>query len=117
MLDELLEKRGLKYEELSEDERVTYSALYEAVKKSTLTLESLKASIGRMREAVESSLVDEAEYIWIWIMRKPNPKNVYLKARLKNYILLEALLSAPEKAKAMIEQTIGSMGKSKKDLT
>jgi len=117
MLEELLEKKNLKYEDLTAEERETYSVLYEAVKKSTITLDSLKASIGRMREAVENALVDEDEYIWIWIMRKPNPKNVYLKARLKNYILLEALLSAPEKAKAMIEQTIGSMGKSKKDLT
>lgn len=109
MLDEMLEKKGLKYEDLTPEEKETYNALAEQVNKAQLTLQSLREAITRMRESVESALIDEPEYIFVWIIRKPNPKNIYLKARLKNYLLMESLLIAPERAKAMLERMIGTM--------
>lgn len=106
--DILLEKRGLTYDELSTEEREVYNQLTDEARKSVLTMESFKSGVVRMREAIQMELVDEPEFNYIFIFKVPNRKQIYLKARLKNLILIEAILIAPEKVKEQIEQTIGA---------
>jgi hypothetical protein len=59
-----------------------------------LNVEKIKEYIASMKEAVEIELC------------KPNlgkKKDIFLKARLKNYMLLSAFLSSPERARKQLE--------------
>ena len=108
-LDEILEKRGLSYDKLTAEEKETYHQMSEALNRGDLTLSRVKDSIAVMRSEVENDLVEEPEYLQVFIFKVRNLKNLYLKARLKNYLLIEALLTSPEKAQRAIEQQLGAM--------
>jgi len=106
---QLEEKFGIKIETLSSVERETYNKMLEAVQKAQIDQVSLKKYIVNMREAVERELIKEPEFNYIFIFRVPNRKQIYLKARLQNYLLWEAYLVSPEKAKERLEEMIGNM--------
>lgn len=100
MIDELLTKVGLKYEDLNIDEKETLTSWMEALQKNQLSVERIKEHIMFMRESVENELTKH----------NLNPKqDLFLKARLRNYMLLEAFMSTPEKAKQQMESAISSM--------
>ena len=109
ILDDLLEKRGLKFDDLTSEERETYLQMNEALSRGQLTLERLKEGIREMKEKVAEALVDEPEYLQVFIFRVRNTRNLYLKARLKNYLLLDALLSTPERAQREVERQLTAM--------
>lgn len=106
--DILLEKKNLTYEDLDNEEKELYNQLTEAARKSVVTVTSVKQSIVKMRETVELALVDEPEFNYVFFFKIPNRKQIYLKARLKNLLLIEAILIAPERVEEMIEQTLGA---------
>ena len=108
-LDDILEKRGLSYDSLTAEEKQTYHQMQEALNRGDLTLTRVKDAIAEMMDGVTKDLVDEPEYIQVFIFKVRNLKNLYLKARLKNYILIDALLTSPEKAQRAIEQQLGAM--------
>jgi len=104
MIDEILSKLGLKYEDLDKPgyagEKKQLQIWLEAISNNKVTTESIKTYIHEMRSAVEMELT------------KPglDPKNdLFLKARLRNYLLLEGMLTSPERAKAQLEQNLASM--------
>lgn len=103
------EKLGLKIEKLRADEKQTYFSMLDAVKQAEMTPEKLKDYIVSMREAVTKELVNEPEFNYIFIFKVPNRRQILLKARLQNYMLLEAFLSTPEKAKAQLEEMISNI--------
>lgn len=105
-----LEEQGIKIEELNAVEQETYSKMLEEVQKSQLTPEKLKAHISGMREAITKELVDEPEFNYIFIFKVANRRQIYLKARLKNYVLLESFLNSPQKAKEVLESMINNIG-------
>lgn len=97
MLDELLERVGLKYEDLNETERETVMSWADALNEKSISVDLIRSYISRMKDSVENELaVTGHEY----------KKDIYLKARLRNYLLLEAFLTSPEKARAAIEKTL-----------
>ena len=100
MIDELLEKVGLKYEDLSSVEKETLNTWMEALQKGQLSVESIKEYIISMKEAVESELSKSD---------LGSKQDIFLKARLRNYMLLDAFLSTPEKAKQQMENAISGM--------
>ena len=100
MIDELLEKVGLKYDDLSSVEKETLNTWMEALQKGQLSVESIKDYITSMREAVESELA-KADL--------GTKQDLFLKARLRNYMLLDSFLTTPEKAKEQIENAISGM--------
>jgi len=110
MIDEILQKLGLKYEDLDtpgkySGERETLDRWLEALSRKQLTLENVKSHIVSMRESVEKELT----------RHDLNPKqDIFLKARLRNYMLLDAFLTSPEKAKEHIERSIASLVPNKK---
>lgn len=110
MIDELLKKYNLKYEELTVEEKATFHSMLSALQESQLTMEKLRDYISNMKYAVEQALVDEPEFSYIFIFKVPNRKQIMLKARLKNYMLLEAFLLTPDKAKRALEQSLGNAG-------
>lgn len=108
-ITEELEKKGFKIEELNSEEKQTYFSMLEVVQKAQMTPEKLKDFIVSMREAVVKELVKEPEFNRIFIFKVENRKQIYLKARLQNYMLLEAFLISPEKAEQQLRGMIDSM--------
>lgn len=109
MIDQIEEKLGLKFEDLNSLEKETFEKMLEDVQKAKLTPEKLKDYITQMREAVTSELVREPEFIRVFIFKVFNRKQVLLKARLQNYILLESFLDGPRKAKEALDQALSNI--------
>ena len=100
MIDELLERTGLKYEDLNKAERETLDSWMQALSKNELTLAGAKSYIISMRDAVEQELTQVGHN---------SKQDILLKARLRNYMLLEGFLSTPEKAKEAIGRAISGI--------
>lgn len=108
--EKIEEKLGLKIEDLNEIEKETYLQMLKQVEKSQLTLDKLLKHIISLRESVTKELIKEPEFNYIFIFKIPNRNQILLKARLQNYVLLEQILTAPQKAQEMLEDMIGSIG-------
>lgn len=95
-VNQILEKAGIKdFDELRDFEKETYFKMLEIAEAGKLTLEEIQKSIKKMREGVTFALAVEDLL---------PEKDLYLKARLKNYILLEAVFDRPERAREMLAQ-------------
>lgn len=95
-----IEETGIRIEDLNAAEKATYDLMLKAVTDSQLTPEKLKDYILSMRDAVENELVRE-------ILN--TTQDIFLKARLRNYMLLESFLLSPEKAKQALEASIADL--------
>jgi|SRR3990167_10424948 len=100
MIDELLEKVGLKYEDLSSVEKETLNTWVDTLQKGQLSLEKVRDYVSSMKQAVEQELA-KADL--------GTKQDTFLKARLRNYMLLESLFTTPEKAQEQIENAIQGM--------
>lgn len=110
MLDDLLRKYNVKYEDLRPDERQTINGWIAALSQGALTVDKVRDYINMMKASVEEAIVNEPEFVWHWFWKVPNRKAVLLKARLQNYMLLEIMLSTPDKIKQKVEQQISNIG-------
>jgi hypothetical protein len=99
MLDKLFERYGVKYEDLKREERETYLSWLEALEKNQLSIDKIRGYIQAMRSTVEQELATA---------KLGTKDDMFLKARLRNYLLLEAMMSTPEKARQQIERAIAS---------
>jgi hypothetical protein len=106
IIDDYLAKHNLKYEQLTSEELAHLTTWLNAIQSGTITTEKIKEYISAMRDSVEQALIDEPEFNYIFIFKVPNRKQILLKARLKNYMLIEAYLSGPERAKKALEKAI-----------
>lgn len=106
-----LEDKGFDIDKLNPSEKETYFAMLDQVKQTQLTPEKLKDYIVSMREAVTKELINEPEFIRIFIFKFENRKQMVLKARLQNYTLLEAFLDSPKKAKEMLDNMVANIGR------
>ena len=109
LTSEIEEKFNLKIDELNSLEKETYFTMEKAVHETQISPEKLRDYIVEMRTSVEKELIDEPEFNRIFIFKFENRKQIYLKARLKNYMLLEAFLLSPEKAKQALEDMVSGM--------
>jgi len=109
MIDEFLEKKGLKWGDLTPDEREYATTLVSAIQTNALSLEKVRDAIHGMKEAVERALVETDEFTYFLWFKRVNRKQIYLKARLQNYLLIEMLLSTPDKLKAQLEQGLSNI--------
>ena len=103
------EKLGFSIDKLEPDEKATYLKMLDEVEQSRMTPEKLRDHIISMRIAVEQQLINEPEFIRIFIFKFDNRKQILLKARLQNYILLESFLMSPERAKQQLESAISNV--------
>ena len=95
-----LEDQGVNIEKLTADEKQTYFTMLDAVRESQLSVEKLRDYIIQMRSAVEQELVKT---------ELSKDQDLFLKARLKNYMLLESFLISPEKAKRAYDDMVSSI--------
>lgn len=104
--DSILEDLGIKYEDLNFKEKESYYQMLDSVKKSVLTPAVLLDYIQKMKFQVEQDLIDEPEFKRLFIFKIPNRKQIFLKARMKNYMLLEAFLLSPKKAEESLKRVL-----------
>ena len=110
-MDELLKKFGLTIDDLNGLESDQFYTMLEDLQNNRLTLEKFKDYVTAMKSAVEEELSNEPEYIQVFIFRFRNDKNIFLKARIRNYMIMEAFLTSPEKAKQAIERSLANVVK------
>ena len=108
-LDDILFKMGLKFEELTPDEKQTYEKWLKILESRPLNIDDMKDGLEAMKQSVEIELVDTEELSRFIFFRYPNRKQIILKARLKNYMLLESFLNSKDKAKKALESRIESL--------
>ena len=118
-IEDILKPLGIKYEELDSEghsgERDALNSWLEALSKSKVTIESIREYITSMKAGVEKELTEypEGKLIKIWFIKirigRDKDKELMLKARLRNYMLLEAFLSTPERAKQALEKAVEGM--------
>ena len=92
--DEILNKVGIPFEKLEEEERKTLIGWLKNLSNKRLTIEDIKVYIKQMADGVAQELCKS---------ELPKKEDIFLKARLKNYLLLLDYLTSPEKAKRSLE--------------
>jgi len=105
MLDKILKPYGLEYEDLNQEERATLHVMVDAMGKGGIDINKIREYISSMRESVALDLVSMTDTS----SQKDKMKDVYLKARLHNYVLLEAILDKPNKTSKAIESMLAGM--------
>lgn len=107
-IDEFLGQIGIKFEDLDtpghSGERETLMQWLDSLQKNQLTIEGIHAYIKSMRDSVEMELTTTTI---------SDKQDMLLKARLRNYMMLEAFLTAPEKAKRLMEQQLAMIPRKK----
>ncbi len=108
-MQSLLDKFNVKYEDLNPLEKETLNQWQKALESKQITLEDVKDYLRNLIEAVERELADTQEYSTAigWLSNRK--KDIFLKARLKNYLMLHDFLSGPEKARKYIEQSLNNI--------
>ena len=94
---------GLKYEQLSPEELEVATGWLRVLSAKQLTIEDVKGYIREWIHAVENELVDTPERMFMFFV---NPKHTFLKARLKNYLFIENLISSVDRAKKALEKQL-----------
>lgn len=97
IVDQILEKYNLKYEDLSRAEQETLHGWLQALSQNELTVRDIKAYVSQMKDAVANELASTSHN---------SKQDLFLKARVKNYILLEAFLTKADKAKEILEKSL-----------
>lgn len=92
-LDQLVEKLG-GYDKLDSAEREVYREHLKIIEGKAITIDDSKSFVRNMISAIERALVDTKE---------KSPESINLKARLKNFLMLEQFLFTPERAKKALE--------------
>lgn len=105
----LLDKFNLKFDDLNTAERETYMQWMQSLANKTLAVGNVKEYVEQMKDAVEAELAGytEPKTLWEFIFRKRI--DVYRRARLRNYLLLLAFLTGPEKAQKALERSLANV--------
>jgi len=93
VLENIVDKLG-GYDKLNVAEKATYKEHLKIIEGKAITIDDTKRFVRAMIAGIERDLVDSKE-------NSPESKN--LKARLKNFLVLEQFLFSPERAKEALE--------------
>jgi hypothetical protein len=108
---EQLEEKGIRYDQLNAAEKETFNNWQQSLVSKQLTLENVKDYVAKLIEAVERELTDLKESTSFWTFLSGWKKDYYLKARLRNYLMIHDYLSGTEKARKYVEQSIQNINK------
>lgn len=100
ILSDLLAKYNLKFEDLNPSEKDTLERWLQELSSREITLEDVKGHIREMINSVEMELSE---------CNLEQKKDIFLKGRLRNYLLLLAFLESPEKAKQALEKQLKNL--------
>lgn len=106
MTQNILEKLNIKFDDLNQAERETYLQWQQSLANKTLTVPLVKDYVQQMLDGVQAELVGftEPKSFWDFLFRRR--KQIYLTARLRNYMLLASFLAGPEKAQKALERSL-----------
>lgn len=96
-IDNFLAKFGVSYEKLNEAEKETLMSWLKNLSERQISVEDIKTYIRKMADNVAKELCEH---------ELPKRKDIFMKARLRNYLLLLDFLTAPEEAKKALERQI-----------
>lgn len=99
-MDSILENLGLKYEDLTKVERETLAGWVQNLEQSALSVDKIRDYIHTMRDSVETELTKTS---------LNTMEDIFLKARLRNYMLMEAYLSTPIKAREALDRALAGL--------
>lgn len=109
MLDQLLEKVGIKKDDLTADEAETLKQWATQLETRQMNLHDVESYVNSMITSVEKELFERPQTLVDVLFRKK--RHAHLMARLNNYMLLRDLLSSPARARAKIEEQISRFKK------
>lgn len=97
VLNDLLDKLKLKYEDLSADEKKTYEEYARVLSQPDVTIDDLKAFIPAQLKRLQN---EQNDY------RNSKEKDLFLKAQIRNLEMLLAFIQGPEARKKWLEETL-----------
>jgi len=109
----LLEENGLKLEELNSAERETLEKWSQAWQRQEITPEKIRDMLVMLIEGVQKELANVSESTSFWSFLFHRKKDIFLKARLKNYLMLKDFLTGPERARKFIEENLKNINPKK----
>ena len=101
-LNKLLDKLGLKWEDLTQEERETYNSWSSTLSTPAITIEDLKKFIPAQIQMVEH---EQNKY------DNSKEKDLFLKAQLRNLKMIYAFIQGPEQRKKWLESHIEQKAK------
>lgn len=96
-LHNLLEKLGLKYENLTEEEKKTYEQWTTELSQPEVTIDDVKKFLPVHIATLEN---EQNDY------QNSKEKDLYLKACIRNAKMIQAFILGPEQRKAWLEKNI-----------
>ena len=96
-LNSLLERLGLSFDKLTEEEKKTYQEWSNVFTQADVSIDDLKKFL--------PSYIDRLEYDQTSYDNKPN-KDLYLKAIIRNAKMMLAFITGPEKRREWLEKHI-----------
>ena len=93
----------LDIEKLNYQERASYQNILAQYKINQITVTDLKLRVADLLFAATRELVE--------IESSQDEKNIYLKARIKNYLVLLDILTAPEEAERQMSEALKKLEK------
>lgn len=123
VIDDILKRVNLKYEDLTVAERDTLSRWVQVLDSNQLTVDTVIDYVRKMRSDVEDELnkINETPNTWIGIFSLFVPfyglikkwyqdqYRVQLQARIRNLVMLESFLISPRKAREALNAAIAGM--------
>lgn len=94
-LSNLLDKLGLKYENLTEEEKKTYTEWSQTLSQPDVSIDDLKKFIPLQLEILER---EQSSY------ENTEKKDLYLKAAIRNLKMIHAFILGPEQRRKWLEQ-------------
>jgi hypothetical protein len=96
-LSQLLDRLKLKYEDLTEEEKKTYTEWSEILSQSEVTVDDLKKFIPSQIEQLEHQQND---------YQNSKEKDLFLKAQIRNLKMIHAFILGPEQRRKWLEDHI-----------
>ncbi len=111
MFKEILNKYGLKYEDLNAAEKQTLEEMSKTYQVKDLTVVDIREAIDAMIESLTKELVsyETPAGLIAFLFRKK--RRIHVEARLHNYLMLRELLAGPERARKAVERMLQNIKK------
>lgn len=103
--DKLLEEQGISYSELSDAEKEVYRSASSGTR--AITVSDLQEHFAEILQMLTIELCDTPD------SPEFQDKNSKLKARVKNYVIMQAFLETPQKVARALEKELEEMKESK----
>jgi hypothetical protein len=107
----LLEEHGLKLEELNSSERETLDKWSKAWQQQEMSVPKIRELLENLIDGTQKELADlkESTSFWSWLFNRK--KDIFVKARLRNYLTLRDFIAGPERARKFIEENLKNINK------